>query len=130
MREFFNGWRRKVGCVLLVMALAVTGAWIRSVVVADTFLFAIGNQQYMAFSCDGTVEWFSWPVAPSVGPQFITRSVSLFDAKFGWETLGLHGARLHHHDSTIEYWMLSPPLTLLSAYLILWKPRPKERRDA
>ncbi len=30
MHTVFHGWRRKLGCVTLVMALALTGLWIRS----------------------------------------------------------------------------------------------------
>lgn len=30
MHEFFHGWQRKVGCVTLVMALAVCAMWIRN----------------------------------------------------------------------------------------------------
>lgn len=30
MREFFKGWRRKVGCVTLLMALLLAVGWVRS----------------------------------------------------------------------------------------------------
>ena len=29
MGEFFHGWRRKTGCVTLLMALLAMGAWVR-----------------------------------------------------------------------------------------------------
>lgn len=35
MHEFFKGWRRKVGCALLVVAAAFTVGWIRSTAFAD-----------------------------------------------------------------------------------------------
>ncbi len=37
MREFFRGWRRKVGCVTLVMACGLMGLWIRSGLMAEEF---------------------------------------------------------------------------------------------
>lgn len=39
MRDFFKGWRRKVGCVTLVMALACIGLWIRGYDVGDRITF-------------------------------------------------------------------------------------------
>ena len=46
MREFFRGWRRKVGCITLVMACAFVGGGIRSGVVFDRIAFAIGTRQH------------------------------------------------------------------------------------
>src|SRR5262249_54008008 len=38
MREFFRGWRRKAGCVVLAWACAFMGWWVRSVTVTDEFI--------------------------------------------------------------------------------------------
>lgn len=35
MHEFFKGWRRKVGCALLVVVAAFTVGWVRSTAFAD-----------------------------------------------------------------------------------------------
>ena len=49
MREFFQGWRRKTGCVTLFMALAVLAAWGRSQISADTLTIPLaGEAQYQA----------------------------------------------------------------------------------
>jgi hypothetical protein len=45
MREFFRGWRRKVGIVLLGLVCAVFGMWMRSRVVYDAISFWTGHQQ-------------------------------------------------------------------------------------
>jgi hypothetical protein len=37
MHTFFHGWRRKAGLVSLVMALAMFGLWMRSMVHYDFF---------------------------------------------------------------------------------------------
>jgi len=41
MREFFHGWRRKVGCVALVMAVA----WMRSQQMRDSLQVRIAEQK-------------------------------------------------------------------------------------
>ena len=38
MREFFKNWRRKAGCVTLLVACAVMVAWIRSQNASDLLL--------------------------------------------------------------------------------------------
>jgi len=35
MGDFFKGWRRKAGCVTLVMACTFAAAWVRSFIVED-----------------------------------------------------------------------------------------------
>ena len=43
MGDFFKGWRRKSGCVLLVMTGLLMGAWLRSRLIHDTFSMRIDN---------------------------------------------------------------------------------------
>ena len=119
MSASFKSWRRRTGCVLLLASLVPTSLWVRSAGMADIPMFAIGHEQYMAFSCNGTVEWFSWKISPSVGPQFDLESFPLSDSSFGWKTLRLHGVRRMHQRFTVTYWSVALPLTLLSAILIL-----------
>jgi hypothetical protein len=45
MREFFKGWRRKAGTVLLLMAVAFTAVWVRSRSISDVLLVPIGTRQ-------------------------------------------------------------------------------------
>ena len=35
MGEFFQGWRRKIGCITLLMACVAMGGWVRGLSVAD-----------------------------------------------------------------------------------------------
>lgn len=111
MHEFFHGWQRKVGCVTLVMALAVCAMWIRNSVVSDLFLI---GQVSVHFSRGGVVwsiddgsmwHWGSWEHLPK-----------------DWNANGTH---LHFGSNTavVPYWCIVLLLSLLSAYLILWKPR-------
>lgn len=50
MREFFYGWRRKVGCVTLVMALLFVGAWIRSLNNFDVINCPLGQEYAIAIT--------------------------------------------------------------------------------
>lgn len=56
MREFFRGWRRKLGCVALVIACALCTMWLRSVHTADGMVVAFGPTFYEARSERGGVE--------------------------------------------------------------------------
>ena len=51
MREFFRGWRRKVGVVTLVLALVFMGGCVRSQAFVDTLTFLeIRGEQPMQFN--------------------------------------------------------------------------------
>ena len=119
MREFFHGWRRKAGCVLLVAAAALLGVWIRSGVIPDYMQYEWGGSVHTIKSENATLSWTS---CDSVERQEYMR-------------LELRRQRTDHSGSieiplprsyrkrTVDYWSITLPLTLLSAYLILWKPR-------
>ena len=96
MRDFFHGWRRKVGCALLVMAISAMYLWICSYAVPVSFDLVYRYQFYVIESSGGGILWSQWV---SDGPDPM-------------QTI-----------TAIPYWLLTASLTLLSAYLILWKPR-------
>lgn len=48
MREFFQGWRRKVGCVVLVVASILGVAWGRSYFVEDHLWIAFSKRRALA----------------------------------------------------------------------------------
>lgn len=147
MREFFKGGRRKAGCVALVMALAVFGVWMRGYGVSDAFSFGVdeaGNNHWLNSSRDGirwerysgaggVIGWKQFPVPqsgtvfPVDDPEWL--SICAVDWRvrscgfdFGeWRSKQKDAFRCDYW--LIPYWSLVLPLTLLSAYLILWKPR-------
>ena len=89
MREFFRGWRRKVGCVTLVMACALALNWAASYSTVN-----LPEDYYPDLeSHHGNIEYTKF-----VGTR---REVV-------WQ---------------IPYSFVTVPLTLISAYLILRKPR-------
>ena len=174
MREFFRGWRRKVGCVTLVMAIAFTIGWVRSTIMAD-FVGAIcdGTTTYYAVSYDGllalqrTSEWSQQETIESgpddsqlttVVPTAVPRTPQSSSILWGsLQRLWFHqriGVRVSNFDvfwseysiewkrefcniqimtandgnhrvvkCVIPYWSLAIPLTALSTFLLLAKPR-------
>jgi hypothetical protein len=120
MREFFHGWRRKIGCLALVMACIVSVLWVRSLLIEDVVVFFNGFRHQTVDSLNGDVYWDSqieWTFDPGWFTWFTydLRDPRLLEASLAsWE--GGESMR-------IPYWSVAVPLTLLSAYLILWKPR-------
>lgn len=56
MREFFGGWRRKAGCILLIVALTFMGGWLRSRYAVDVIKFPVhihrtGSSGSITFCC-------------------------------------------------------------------------------
>ena len=127
MFNFFNGRRRKAGCVTLLMAAVLTISWMRSNIVVDSV--------YVGSCSFGSAR----------GGVFVIRDEYQVSAPLAWEsamdkevtpeeTAGMSLAQvLEWEFGTSEgitydyamYWWLVLPLTLLSAYLLLWPSRPK-----
>ena len=60
MGEFFNGWRRKTGLVMLAMACAVAGMWMRSQQMRDSLQVRIAdNAAYIFISNESELVWQS-----------------------------------------------------------------------
>ncbi|MEI8383781.1 MAG: hypothetical protein WCJ09_26945 [Planctomycetota bacterium] len=116
MREFFHGWRRKAGCVALVMVCALAGMWMRSFIVNDQlwigrhwFESHRGEIDWRYFSNVNPLEWRSRQI--KTGLAGLLRSYS---------------GPSYQAIASISYWSLTVPLTILSASLILWKPRKRK----
>lgn len=132
MKEFFHAWRRKAGVVTLVMALVLTGMWFRSRVSLDLLEINFQGRCHQFESCAGIINYSCdpdlTPGAPTIdwGSGLITQPEGI-DWTF---SLSDFGYRPYQTTSGIDfdnwyfpYWFLVIPLTLLSAYLILSKPR-------
>lgn len=129
MRDFFKGWRRKAGCVTLVMAWGLTGMWMRSFVVEDYLLIGRSRRwEYFLISSNSALCWnahHGWDPDPgSEMWQTFNAKWSSYPLKgykpllFKWQ-----GIEVASHYGTVPYSYAVLSLTLLSAYLILWKPR-------
>ena len=126
MREFFKGWRRKTGCVTLLLAMVLTTFWVRSL--GRPLLAQIGYGRFhLLHSTEGRIDWMSW-IQPGSEPQVAMVVLSSVPAEDLAKILELIGADLRNsnvelREASIPYWSLAIPLTLLSAWLLLSKPR-------
>ena len=147
---FFHGWRRKTGCVLLVMAAVLTLTWIRSFRVDTTLLVWTGWADWRLTSRNGAFEiHLIRPLSKKwmgAGKPIRWRSqvmsirdrsldpLALYDIKHDTKKAGFRYA-IAGYDSAMgdpfewkllvtPYWPFTAPLTTLSAYLIL---RPGKR---
>lgn len=149
MRGLFRGWKRKVGVVTLLMAVLLIVGWIRSYLVCDTVNIQTGpfTVQFIS-SVDALLMWMgidgrkSW-VVPKVHFWETTDSYDLDQNGLNHESrrLDWHNSAVYNfseqwytgaEEPPIEvemafwifpYWSIVLPLTLLSAYLLLGKPR-------
>lgn len=111
MHEFFRGWRHKVGCVTLVMACVMAGLWVRSYLADDHIWVGTPYRRLAVLSQEGNFSWESNP--PSSSSFHFDYGVTSINTMFRFESLAY----------ATPYWAIIVPLTLVSAYLILWKPR-------
>lgn len=109
MREFFRGWRRRLGCITLLMAVVVTIGWVRSLFIGDWASIC----GYEVLCQEGAISW-AWRPGPVPTPEWLV-SISLADRP-----------NFKHFDTCVPYWPFATSLTLLSCYLMLSSGR---RRD-
>ncbi|MDB5345600.1 MAG: hypothetical protein JWP89_3977 [Schlesneria sp.] len=141
MREFVRGWRRKVGCLTLAMACLLTAAWVRSFVLHDVVVIPIWNSYTYVVSVNGELALEpTYLDRGGADPYWVTlpynSDITIFDflqddIEWIWRGAGLAISKTspgHTTDFIIHYAWLTLPLTLLSAYLILWKPKPRVRK--
>jgi hypothetical protein len=101
MGNFFKPWRRKAGCVTLVIACGLIAAWFRSLFCIDVIGFGL----FAVISESGRI-------AP-LG----------FDRRFGWVTMPILPGSDMSTEPSIGYLTIAIPLTLLSVWLLLSKIR-------
>ena len=142
MGDFLKGWRRKTGLCLLVMAMPLTMAWLRSFNVATVMTFHLGGRGDYLESVDGTLSWMRGnqpyyfrtrrTYSHTIGERDrVDRWIEFdFDRRGTW--MGFEFGVTSRHEPwspnyyevwVIPYWSIVLPLTLLSAYLLLTKPR-------
>ena len=149
MGVFFHRSRRKTGVVTLVMAWVFMSGWVRSYAFEDGVSVGLRQSRrefsmFVSFQSgihflqnrpkldDGPrvfspcVDWFSQRIS---GASFLSHP----ELKWKWHLAGfgvrecsppprnLGGGLLI--DWVVPYWSIAMPLTLLSAYLLLNKPR-------
>jgi len=136
MGDYFKPLRRKIGVVMLVMACVLLAAWVRSGFVSDLFCIQNSETRTQVFVCHkGQLFWCGR--LPSDFEQFhsIVPSgadpLKLIMDGHRWSWLGfqfVEGNLRGDATQPIVCWILPwfpivIPLTLLSAYLLLSRPR-------
>lgn len=113
MKEFLHGWRRKAGIVALAIACVFATGWVRSYVADDHVWLYIPYLQSAMLSQEGRISW-----------EVEVSNRKTFDLSYGMTSRAdsLRFVALKHE---MPYLLIVIPPTLLSAYLILWKPRPR-----
>jgi len=161
MGVFFKGWRRKAGCVVLVMACLLATAWMRSHVTRDVFHICSRDPVLYVASVDGAILLVK---NSFIGKGHIAPTQVVKDEHDYWEPWEIRwhwrsewcgflfgsGVKSLPLDKIppeerrwvidnpikdrrvdvwiIPHWSVVLPLTILSAYLLLWKPRSKPPR--
>jgi hypothetical protein len=143
MGYYFKGWRRNTGVVTLVMACVAMGGWVRSAHVEDDIQILIPIFNFL--SVDSGDQTFCIIVG-----QHSRNDLPLAS----WET-SLPSLPMRQYEPTYEmsfwgigvfvvddmlffdysgvfapYWAVVIPLTLLSAFLLLSKPRKSTKNKA
>lgn len=141
MRSFFHGWRRRIGCATLILALAAMGMWIRTFHVDDDLWISPSSHlTYTIKSKDSRVVLQEWQrPSDSTAVSFRSQPPSKLDTllmgevDWRWEW---HGFAFGDHDSlgvrlwTVPYWSIVLSLTLLSACLILPQAHHTPKRES
>ncbi len=127
MGEFFRGWRRKAGLVTLAMALLLMAGWLRSYVIQDVLSINENRTLRLIVSFNGHFNSFNG----HLNWERLTPSVFLPTSSMPvvrWRSFPFNNPAVWRNSRallwTVPYWAFVLPLTLLSAWLILIKPRP------
>ncbi len=97
MGELFHGWSKKIGFVTLLISMLLANAWLLSIHHRVAYAFNLFGKRNVVESDQQCLIW---------------------------------GAEVPHsilwNAWAVPYWTFVVPLTLLSVYLILWRPRKRE----
>lgn len=132
MRTFFKGWRRKAGCLTLLMACAVMGMWLRSHFLIECLEISVQDREHCFGSFHGFLSWRSWDKNWGVGTTWQSFPASMVSSEALRNLKTEHAVGSRTRQWVIPHAWVVPLLTVLAAWLILWKPRtkPKVPQDA
>lgn len=138
MGEYLHGWRRKLGCVTLVIACLLLGAWVRSASYCDYLRFKVSGETVSVIW--STSHGFAWILFNTVNPVPFEYAVvpaketSLEWWMWDWDWRVFGFARGHFYSDaeglvTVLVFPFGPMaggFTMLSAWLLLSGPRQKQ----
>jgi len=137
MGDFFRGWQRRTGLVVLVMALGLICGWLRSNLYLDVVTFGgIPNRTHLFFSNHAAIGWASVPPRHASLVFYENHDVvtdiwegTPVEWRWRWCGFDFGNGSLGPPSSksviawSIPYWAITPAATLLAAYLLLKTPR-------
>jgi hypothetical protein len=133
MGEFFKGWRRQLGLRTLVVACVFMAGWVRSLTTTDQLIGKEFFGQLHSFgSQSGAFYWIrlkpclppvpATPPIPDLDRHSLARKLGFLDIEIRQNSGGM--TMLAGNGIGVPYWIITIPLTILSAFLLLSKPRP------
>ena len=140
MGEVFHGWRRKTGCVTLLIALAFAAAWVRSLTMVERVNYYGSVNCYRWTSRKGVFEFEIFEhnqvvpheILESISWQHrqVTPNDSLTNADLFEMPWGVYFRRQQEPFKQflfiIRYGLIVVPLTIISVLLLLNKPRKRK----
>ncbi len=151
MANFFHGWRRKFGVVTLVLACVFAAGWLSTIRSPNcvhfvwqtsdktAFRFGTRNSQLVINSIDASLSLYVssginqaiavWkdPTTSTLNYPSQADNEIHWVFRFGGFDVGEYSQEdpfeFHFKTWRFPYWSIVIPLTLLSAYLLLSKPR-------
>ena len=141
MGGFFKPWRRKIGIATLVMACVLMAACVRSYLVRDVISLRIDwiNQSYLITYESGIFSWTwyrnggqyalsnNWTIRLPIGGEAAKRiwSRDLLPRLVPTSLSSERSYRdaIHGYRVTCAYVIVAIPSAMLSAFLLLYKPR-------
>ena len=145
MSEFFRGWKRKVGVVTLLMACLSTAGWVRSRGVCDLVSVYRTDALFRFMSSGGYLGWFDHRQGidtsrlktmpfPSWRMRLLADHPDEFESTaITWKIrcLGFGIGDCSGRTTSVlrvPYWSFTVPLTLISLWLLLSKPRTSNQK--
>lgn len=139
MGSYFKPLRRKIGMLTLVMALGLAAGWVRSLSLVDTLSFRTIGEEALQ-SVNGSVRCWSFQSKTDRNPTVELWVTNQLDE---WQMAGdndLHGryrwvgiGAVKEPDFSllvIRYYSIVIPLTMLSTWLLLSKPREQQKAES
>ena len=133
MNGYFRPLRRKGGVITVAVACLLAGGWARSTIVADSFEFTTvrGGAIHQFASEYGAIQWRCCRTSGYMSPEWSSRRIienpngHFIDREFSHLILRYADDSSWSGNACRPYWLVVIPLTLLSASLLLSKPRSK-----
>ena len=132
MGKFFHGWRKKFGCVTLLLACVFAMGWVRSLFALDQFPF--GTSCSLRSDSGFIAVWIlktipeekenEMEIQPSIAEPFVYFSSH---AKVSSQ---VDNDILRLEIRGVAYWVITIPLTFISLWMLLSNPcKPDQKKN-